>query len=138
MPLDRQKARNPVRPASSADFAEGTVRRVGDDGDAATAAGRAEAASLAGEGDVAVTPAFIAVDVQKTVGGDAAIQKGAEVAHDEKRDGAAAQLPVGEEGFKVLRDRMVQRASPCAARPVHAHAHAASIALRLLPSNATM
>jgi hypothetical protein len=38
------------------------------------------------------------VDAQEAVSGDAAIQKGTEVAYDEKRDGAAAQLPVGEEG----------------------------------------
>ena len=107
-------------------------------GHAAAAAGRAEAAPLAGEGDDAVAPAFIAVDAQEPVRGDAAVQKSAEVAHDEKRDRAAAQLPAGEEGRKVLRDRMVQRAFPCAARTVRAHVHAASIALGILPINSTM
>ena len=84
---------------------------------------------------VAVAPAFVAVDAQEPVRGDAAIQKGAEVAHNEKRGWVAAQLPAGEEGLKVLRDRMVQRAFPCAARPVRAHAHVDSTALGTTPHN---
>ena len=67
-----------------------------------------------------------------------ALATGAKVAHDEERDGAAAQLPAGEEGRQMLRDRMVQRAFPCAARTVRAHAHVNSVALPVLPCNSTM
>ena len=41
--------------------------------------------------------------------GDTAIQKGAEVAHDEEWYWATVQLPAGEEGGQMLRDHMVQR-----------------------------
>jgi hypothetical protein len=94
----------------------------------AAAAGWAEAAPLAGEGDDAVVPAVIAVDAQEAVRGDAAIEKGAEVAHDEERYRATLHLPVGEEGGQMLRDRMVQRAFPCAVRPVCTRTHIESIA----------
>jgi hypothetical protein len=40
-----------------------------------------------------------------------------------KRYRATVQLPAGEKGCQMLRDRMVQRTFPCAVRPVCARTH---------------
>jgi uncharacterized protein (DUF697 family) len=68
-------------------------------GHAASAAGGAEAAPLAREGDEALLSAIVAVQAEEAVGGDAAAQVGAQLLLDEAGRGLAAFSGAGEEGL---------------------------------------
>ena len=86
-------------PLAYGDLGEDPVDEVGGGiGHAATAAGGAEPAPLAREGDEAIVPAGIAVDAQESMGEDAALEDGAELSFDEARQRAGALA--GQEGLE--------------------------------------
>ena len=80
-------------------------------GHAPTAARRAEAAALAGEGHELVLSAARAVHARKAVSQDAAVEVAAELALDEAWEpGATAFVGVREEGLEVLAQDAVEDA----------------------------
>ncbi len=120
-------------PLPDGDLGEDPVHQVrGRVGHAAAAAGGAEAAAFAREGDQAIEPARIAVYAHESVGEDAAVQEGPELALDEARDGALAFLRAGEERLELLLDRAVEDALlGAAARVAPLLAAAASRGVRM-------
>jgi hypothetical protein len=67
-------------------------------GHAPAEAGGAETAPLAGEGDDPIAAAGVAVDAEKTVGEEAALEEAAELALDESRQGTVARA--GQEALE--------------------------------------
>ncbi len=87
---------------------EGIDRLRGGLGHPAAAAGGAESAPLAGEGDQAIQTAGVAVDPDEAVGQDAAVEEGAKLPlHEAGYRTLLLPGPV-EEGLEVLADRPVQ------------------------------
>ncbi len=78
-------------------------------GHAASAAGRAEAAPLAREGDEAVELAVVAVQAQESVGEDAAAQIGAELVLDEAGRRLIALASAREKGFELVANGLVEQ-----------------------------
>ena len=98
-------------PLADRDLGQHAVHQVrGRVGHAPAAAGRAEAAALAGEGDDAVEAAVVAVHAHEAVGEDAAAEEAAELALDEARHRALARLRAGQEGLELALDDAVEDA----------------------------
>ncbi len=77
-------------------------------GHAAAAAGGAEAAAFAREGDQAVVAAGVAVDAEEPMGEHAALEICPDLAFDEAGDGSALRSRSGEEGQELRADDFVQ------------------------------
>jgi len=75
-------------------------------GHAAAAAGGAEPASLAREGDEAIVAAGVAVNAQESMGEDAALEESAELPFDEVRQGTVALA--GQEGLEFGLDDAIE------------------------------
>jgi hypothetical protein len=92
-------------PLPAGDFGKYAVYQVRSGiGHATTATGRAEAATLAREGDEAIVPAVVAVKAKEAVGQHAATKVGAERLLDEARSVLVSRSRAGEEGLELVGD----------------------------------
>ena len=73
-----------------------------------TAARRTEPPSLARERNHTIQAAIVAVDTEETVGEDSTIEKGAELALDEARDGPLLAARVSEPGLQMMLDYPIE------------------------------